>query len=126
MFEVSERNREGLFTFRLLNRLIFTAAALGESFLAHNRKIIHFQRFLYIHATTRTRIRYASKRVTPLGNYSCKRPMDFIERWFHLSADNGSGSTEAMYVMTLAASILVLLGHLQLAAVAKRWVATFQ
>ncbi len=24
--------------------------------------------------------------------------MDFIERWFHLSPDNGSGTTEAMFI----------------------------
>ena len=51
--------------------------------------------------------------------------MDFIERWFHLSPDNGSGTTEGMYVMALAASILVLLGQVRLAAVAKRWVGHF-
>ena len=28
--------------------------------------------------------------------------MDFIERWFHLSPDGGSGSTEALYVGVLA------------------------
>jgi hypothetical protein len=31
--------------------------------------------------------------------------MDFIERWFHVSPDNGNGSTEAMYL----AAIMVLL-----------------
>lgn len=31
--------------------------------------------------------------------------MDFIERWFHVSPDNGTGSTEAMYL----AAIIVLL-----------------
>jgi hypothetical protein len=72
----------------------------------------------------RTRINYVWKGSQHRGTIR-NRPMDFIERWFHLLADNGSGTTEAMYVMTLAGSILVLLGHLQLAAVAKRWVGHF-
>jgi hypothetical protein len=52
--------------------------------------------------------------------------MDFIERWFHLSPDNGSGTTEGMYVMALAASILLLLGRLPLAAVMRRWMGCFR
>lgn len=34
--------------------------------------------------------------------------MDFIERLFGISPDGGSGSTEAMYVLTLVAVLLVL------------------
>ena len=51
--------------------------------------------------------------------------MDFIERWFHLSPDNGSGTTEAMCVMALCASLLVLIGRLRFAAVRKRCMGRF-
>jgi hypothetical protein len=50
--------------------------------------------------------------------------MDFIERWFHLSPDNGSGTTEAMCVMALCGSLL-LLGRFRLTAVTKRCMGRF-
>ena len=31
--------------------------------------------------------------------------MDFIERWFHLSPDNGSGLTEALFLLAAIAFI---------------------
>jgi hypothetical protein len=50
--------------------------------------------------------------------------MDFIERWFHVSPDNGSGSTEVMYFVAIALVVVaiicrrrfaVLLGVVQIA-----------
>ena len=46
--------------------------------------------------------------------------MDFIERWFHVSPDNGSGATEVMYVVAVAALIILTSRWRQLAAPAKR------
>ncbi len=35
--------------------------------------------------------------------------MDFIERWFHVSPDNGSGATEMLYLVVAAALVLGVL-----------------
>jgi hypothetical protein len=34
--------------------------------------------------------------------------MDFIERLFHVSPDNGSGATEIMYLVAVAALVIVI------------------
>jgi hypothetical protein len=34
--------------------------------------------------------------------------MDFIEQWFHMSPDNGSGALEIMYVVAVALLVVVL------------------
>ena len=49
--------------------------------------------------------------------------MDFIERWFHLSPDNGSGATEALFILAAAALIAAVAGRRRLAEFAKRLVA---
>ena len=45
--------------------------------------------------------------------------MDFIERWLHVSPDNGSGATETIYVVAGAALVIVLFARRRLAAFAK-------
>jgi hypothetical protein len=45
--------------------------------------------------------------------------MNFIETWFHLSPDNGSGITEVMYVVAAAALVIGVLARRQIAAFAK-------
>jgi len=37
--------------------------------------------------------------------------MDFIERWFHMFPDNGSGATEVLYFVATAALALFLRGY---------------
>ena len=37
--------------------------------------------------------------------------MDFIEHWFHIFPDNGSGATEVLYFVTMAALALLLRGY---------------
>jgi hypothetical protein len=46
--------------------------------------------------------------------------MDFIERWFHVSPDNGSGSTELMYVVVIAVPVIAIICRRQLASFVKR------
>ena len=46
--------------------------------------------------------------------------MDFIERWFHLSPDNGSGATEALFLLAAVALIVTVAGRRRLAEFAKR------
>ena len=48
--------------------------------------------------------------------------MNFIETWFHLSPDNGSGTTEVMYVVVAATLVVGLLVRRRLAALAKWFV----
>lgn len=35
--------------------------------------------------------------------------MDFIEQWFHVSPDGGNGSLEVLYIVAIAAVILMVL-----------------
>ena len=46
--------------------------------------------------------------------------MDFIERWFHLSPDNGSGTTEAIFIVVAAVLVIGILNRRRLASEAKR------
>jgi Sec-independent protein translocase protein TatA len=46
--------------------------------------------------------------------------MDFIERWFHVSPDNGSGSTELMYIVAIAVLVIATIRRRQLASFVKR------
>lgn len=46
--------------------------------------------------------------------------MDFIERWFHLSPDNGSGSTEALYLGVLAFLVVAIVFRHRLGGFARR------
>lgn len=46
--------------------------------------------------------------------------MDFIERWFHLSPDNGSGSTEALYLGIVAFVAVVLIFRRRIGTFANR------
>ena len=46
--------------------------------------------------------------------------MDFIERWFHLSPDNGSGSTEALYLGVLALLAVAIVFRHRLGDFARR------
>jgi hypothetical protein len=34
--------------------------------------------------------------------------MDFIERWFHLSPDNGNGTTELLFLLVAVALVLAI------------------
>ncbi len=40
--------------------------------------------------------------------------MDFIERWFHLSPDNGSGATELLFLLVAVAFVLAIYFRRQL------------
>ena len=46
--------------------------------------------------------------------------MDFIERWFHVSPDNGIGSTEAMYLAAIVVLLVTITCRRQLASFVKR------
>ena len=46
--------------------------------------------------------------------------MDFIERWLHLSPDNGSGTTEALFLVVAAALILAVVYRRRIIAFVKR------
>lgn len=46
--------------------------------------------------------------------------MDFIERWFHVSPDNGNGSTEAMYLVAIAVLIVAITCRRQVASFVRR------
>ena len=46
--------------------------------------------------------------------------MDFIERWFHLAPDNGSGTTEALFLLAATAFIATIACRRRLAAFVKR------
>ena len=46
--------------------------------------------------------------------------MDFIERWFHLSPDNGSGTTEALFLLAAVALIIAVAGRRRLVEFVKR------
>ena len=46
--------------------------------------------------------------------------MDFIERWLHLSPDNGSGLTEALLLLALMTLIVTIAGRRRLAELAER------
>ena len=37
--------------------------------------------------------------------------MDFIERWFHISPDGGNGSLEILYVVAIAALVVIALSR---------------
>jgi hypothetical protein len=43
--------------------------------------------------------------------------MDFIERWFHIFPDSGSGTTEVLYVVAL----VILLSCHRVTAFTNRW-----
>jgi len=45
--------------------------------------------------------------------------MDFIEQWFHVSPDNGSGATEVIYVIAGVALVIMLFARRRLAAFVK-------
>jgi hypothetical protein len=47
--------------------------------------------------------------------------MDFIERWFHVSPDHGSGATEWLYVLAGIAIVLFVFARKPLAAFFSRW-----
>ena len=42
--------------------------------------------------------------------------MDFIERWFHVSPDNGNGSTELMYLAAIVVVLVTITCRRQLAS----------
>ena len=46
--------------------------------------------------------------------------MDFIERWFHVSPDNGSGSTEVMYLAAVIVLLVAITCRHQLASFVRR------
>ena len=46
--------------------------------------------------------------------------MDFIERWFHLSPDNGSGLTEGLFVLAAVAFIAAVACRRRLVEFVKR------
>ena len=46
--------------------------------------------------------------------------MDFIERWFHLSPDNGSGVTEALFLLAAVALIAAVACRRRLVEFVKR------
>jgi hypothetical protein len=46
--------------------------------------------------------------------------MDFIERWFHIFPDSGSGTTEVLYVVATAALVILLSCH-RVTAFTNRW-----
>jgi hypothetical protein len=46
--------------------------------------------------------------------------MDFIERWFHVSPDNGSGSTEVMYIVAMTFLLIAIIRRRQLAGFVRR------
>ncbi len=46
--------------------------------------------------------------------------MDFIERWFNLSPDNGSGATEALFLLAAALLIVAVVYRRRIAELAKR------
>ena len=46
--------------------------------------------------------------------------MDFIERWFHLSPDNGSGATEALFLLAAVAFIVTVACRRRLVGFVKR------
>ena len=46
--------------------------------------------------------------------------MDFIERWFHLSPDNGSGVTEALFLLAVGALVLAFAYRRRLVEFVKR------
>jgi len=45
--------------------------------------------------------------------------MDFIEQWFHVSPDNGSGATELVYIIVIAAAVVLLWSRRRIIAFAK-------
>ena len=47
--------------------------------------------------------------------------MDFIERWFHVSPDGGSGATEIVYVVALVVIVALLASRRRLAALVRRF-----
>jgi hypothetical protein len=48
--------------------------------------------------------------------------MDFIERWFHVSPDNGSGSTEVMYIVAITVLLIATIRRRQLVSFVRRCV----
>jgi hypothetical protein len=46
--------------------------------------------------------------------------MDFIERWFHLSPDNGSGATEGLFLLGAVLLIVAVANRRRIAEFAKR------
>ena len=46
--------------------------------------------------------------------------MDFIERWLHLSPDNGSGTTEALFLLVAAVLFIALTCRRRIIAFVKR------
>jgi len=46
--------------------------------------------------------------------------MDFIERWFHISPDNGNGSTEAMYLVAIVFLLVTLTCRRQVVSFVRR------
>ena len=46
--------------------------------------------------------------------------MDFIERWLHLSPDNGSGVTEALFLLAAAAFVTTVACRRRLVEFVKR------
>jgi hypothetical protein len=42
--------------------------------------------------------------------------MDFLERWFHISPDNGNGSTEAMYLVAIIVLLVAISCRRQVAS----------
>ena len=46
--------------------------------------------------------------------------MDFIERWLHLTPDNGSGTTEALFLLVAVALIIAIARRRRIIAFVKR------
>ena len=46
--------------------------------------------------------------------------MDFIERWLHLSPDNGNGTTEALFLLVAVALVLAVAYRRRIIAFVKR------
>jgi hypothetical protein len=46
--------------------------------------------------------------------------MDFIERWFHISPDNGNGSTEVLYLVMIAVLLVAITCRRQLTSFVRR------
>lgn len=49
--------------------------------------------------------------------------MDFIERWFHVSPDGGNGSLEVLYLVVVAAIMLLVLFRHRLGDAYARYIA---
>jgi hypothetical protein len=52
--------------------------------------------------------------------------MDFIERWLHVSPDNGNGSTEVMYLVAIGVLLVAITWRRQVASFVRRCASRFR